>query len=179
MMTIFEDYNEWYQDNQGLIEKIFDEGSFLLDRIHDVFKVIQYIDEENTLKNGVEEELIDIFEIGFGYLYDQVSQLKIYLEEYFQYDTKAMNEYASYINYTLYLDDFRETILDKEEMNPNIQAAFDEVQDKIDQLLLERGDVQDELFVEFDTIINSAFANPNKYQTVSEIFALIAEELQL
>jgi hypothetical protein len=178
-MTIFEDYNEWYKDNHGLIEKIFEEGPLLLDRIHDVLKVVQFIDEENTVKNGVEDELIDIFEIGFGFLYEQISQLKIYLEDYFQLDMTTMNEYAPYINYTLYLDDFRETILDKEEMTPEIQKAFDEVQDQIDELLLQRGNIQDQLFNEFDAIINSVFSNPNHYQTVSEIFALIAEELQL
>lgn len=178
-MTIFEDYNEWYKDNHGLIETIFHDGPLLLTRLHDVFKVVHYIDEEHTLKSKLDEELLDIFEVGFGYLFDQVNQIKILLEEYFDMDMKQMNEYASVINYSLYLDDFYETILDKEEMTEEIQTGFGEVQDKIDEILKRKLPISSELFDEFDIIVNSVFSNPKHYLTVSEIFAFVAEELQL
>jgi hypothetical protein len=178
-MTMFEDYNEWYKDNRGLIEKIYEEGYVLLLRIQDVFKVMQYIDEENTLNKGAEEELIDIFEVGFGYLFEQISQLKIYFEDYFNLDMKLMEKYASLINYSLYIDDFRETIIDKDEYTKEIQETFDVVQDRIDQILSDKTAVKKDFFEEFDLMINSVFSNPKHYQTVAEIFGLIAEELNL
>lgn len=178
-MDVFEDYNEWYQDNRSFIVKLHEEGYPFLSRFHDVFKVLHHIEEEFKRKKQTDDELLDIFDIGFGYLNMQILVLKSYYEEMFRFDMKAMVGYADLMNYSFYLDEFSEILMDQNEYEKRIQQTFESIQDRIDAILSDRGSYDEHLFEEFDALVGSVFGNEKGHQTVGEIFSLIAEELSL
>ena len=67
-MNIYEDYANYISECQELIEEMIQYNSSVYYAIADVLKVTDYIYQKNEKKETIDEDMLEIFEIGYGYL---------------------------------------------------------------------------------------------------------------
>ncbi len=178
-MDIFKDYANWYEDNKMFIEELIHRESILIERIIDVIKVLEYIYMHQKSYEKIEEELTDIFDVGFGYIHEQISDLKHYYQSYFYFDFEKMEEYAQLINYSLYLDDFKEALYNAEKENKEVFNEFEKIQEEIDKIIINSEPFDDDLFDRLDHKIALIFDNTENLKTIPEIFSIVSEDLEL
>ena len=106
-MNMYEDYNGYMADMRDLIKKLEETSSGVYVLLEDVLRVTKYIYEEHEKGSKLDEVLEEIFEAGFGYLSNVLSDISIMYHEYFNDDIKLFNYYAPLIVYSIYLEDYR------------------------------------------------------------------------
>ena len=106
-MNMYEDYNGYMADMRELIKKLEETSSGVYVLIEDVLTVTKYIYEEHEKGSKLDEVLEEIFEAGFGYLSNVLSDISIMYHDYFNEDIKLFNYYAPLIVYSIYLEDYR------------------------------------------------------------------------
>ena len=82
-MNIFDDYGNFIEEHEELINKLKESSSVILTTINDVMKVLDYVYEQYLAQDKIEEDLIDIFDIGFGYLSNVLVDVDLYYKDYF------------------------------------------------------------------------------------------------
>ena len=65
-MNIYEDYANYISECQELIEEMIQYNSSVYYAIADVLKVTDYIYQKNEKKETIDEDMLEIFEIGYG-----------------------------------------------------------------------------------------------------------------
>ena len=91
-MNIYEDYANYIGECQELIEQMIHHDSSIYYAIADVLKVTDYIYRKNSRKENIDEDLAEIFEIGYGYLANVLGDLKTYYLEYFDKNNKLRKQ---------------------------------------------------------------------------------------
>ena len=84
-MNIFDDYGNFIEEYEDLINKLRNSDSLIVTTFIDVLKVLDYVYEQYLAGDKIEEELIDIFDIGFGYFSTTIMNVHTYYKDYFGY----------------------------------------------------------------------------------------------
>lgn len=175
-MIYLNDYNAWLKDNNDFLMMLKDNNSSVYHRLMDVFKILEYIESLYNSQKSIESELAEIFEFGYAYLFDTIEEVKLYYENYFNRDYILFSKYESLINYILYLDDLKNSLIDAEALTETAKQLFDQILEECDEYI--RGskeysiDVLDTFNVQLDLELGDA-----EVLTVLEIFEKIYEEL--
>jgi len=169
-----DDYLSWYHQNEDFFETLFKYDSLIFNHLRDTIKVLSYISNQEKAS----EDLEVFYDIGFSYIYNKVNEIKYYLENYFQNNLEKFLKYERLINYSLYLDDLKDTLIEKKVYTDNVKEAFMDVSQKIEDILKNKKHFDDDDFKQYDIIIESVIP-PQQYITIPEIFQRAAEELQL
>ena len=101
----------------------------------DVFKILEYIESLYNSQKSIESELAEIFEFGYAYLFDTIEEVKLYYENYFNRDYILFSKYESLINYILYLDDLKNSLIDAEALTETAKQLFDQILEECDEYI--------------------------------------------
>ena len=173
------EYKEYCVSNEEFIFMLKENSSEIYDRLRDIFKVLGYIDMLVDQYQNIEEEYEVFYETGFPYLYKQLEEVKIYYNKYFNKNYEELKKYESIINYGLYLDDLKDTLIEEELINDHIEEAIKEVAEQIELILSEKLNFDDETFDRFNAIISSEIRFKRRIMTMTEVFSRIVEELDI
>lgn len=175
------DYLSYVAGNKDLLDLLENNNSVLYYHLKDVIYVCNYISnyikKSNQNENNADLEVI--FETGFKYLYDQLEQIKIYYEKYFNKDYFLFKHYELLINYALYIDDFTECLSEKNHLTAHRKNILSTLAKDIDKLIVEKASWNDQDIDEFNQIINSCLPKNIELLTTEDIFASIAEEIEI
>lgn len=175
------DYKNYLNAHKEFLKVLEDNNSILHYHLKDVIYVCDYI-VEYFKKNGESDEAVDleiIFETGFKYLHEQLEQIKIYYENYFKKDYFLFKRYELLIHYALYIDDFCESLDEKGHLSAHRKNILSTLAKDIEKLIIEKGEWNDEIIDNFNQVIESCIPNHTEILTTEDIFAQIAEEIEI
>ena len=175
------DYKNYITGNKELLELFEQNNSILYYHLKDVIYVCNYI--SNFFKKNKEsdetEDLEVIFETGFKYLHEQLEQIKIYYDKFFNKDYFLFKRYELLVSYTLYIDDISESLAEKEYLTAHCKNILSTLAKDIDKMIVEKTTWNDNDIDKFNEIINSCLPNNVEILTTEDIFASIAEEIEI
>ncbi len=171
------DYKSWFEKKQEFLHHLYHHDSLVMHRIINVIITLDYI--SNLGEEELNEDYDVIFEEGYKYLYSTVGELEIYINKYFDNVLHKYLDYEVLINYALYLNELKSAMLEQEDFNEEIGKEMSDIQDRIDDILVNKKDFTEELIDEFDNNLGCYFSSTKTYLTMPEVFDRIAEELQI
>lgn len=177
-MLYINDYKGYIKANKKFFDILSDNNSMIYDRFSDISKVLGYI-ELMYDTNKVDEDLETIFESGYSYFYNQMETVKLIYFNYFNSNYEEFSKYEVLINYYLYLEDLLDTLSDDgKTVNKNVKEGIDKIIKKIDTTLMQHLSYSDKMLEDINCEINQ-LPIKNAPLTTQEVFAMIAEELDL
>ncbi len=178
-MNIFDDYGNFIEEHEELINKLKDSSSVILTVINDVMKVLDYVYEQYLAGDKIEEDLIDIFDIGFGYFSNVMLDVNVYYKDYFNSNLDILNYYGSLITYSKHLEDFKYYLESEELLSDERKETIEKVLDKIELILKEKMSYSKEDIDNFEDDIKEIMPYHDSFKPVYSVFLMITEELNI
>ena len=133
--------------------------------------IIDYITKMYNKKNNIDDELQNILENCFSYLYEFLEILSIFQKNYFSNSFKEMSQYDTLINNTLYLEDIL-SIIKSDELADNINSLLN----SYEHIMMVKDKYDDSLFEKIESLLLEY--NDDKLFSQQEVFEMIVEELE-
>lgn len=178
-MNIYDDYSEYMAEMKPLLKILKKTYSKLLFIIQDVITVCDYVEKLTKEKSNIDDDLAELFESGFSYIANILTDIKLYYEEYFNKDIILLNSYSSLILYHFYLDDFKGYLDVSELLTDERKKVIDDLEDEIDHILVNQKKVDDCLIERFEQLISEITPKYDNFKPVYAVFSLVCEELRL
>ncbi|MCF7924950.1 MAG: hypothetical protein K9L26_00240 [Candidatus Izimaplasma sp.] len=175
---IYRDYASWKLENHDMLEAFKKNDNLIYERLEPVYAVIDHIYDSVCSKEGLDEDLEHIFEIGFNYLDRRFNVIRIYFETLFKSDCKDFNEYTEMVYYLIYLTDLRED-LEHHGYDPDMDE-LDFLETTIENMIMERR--KDFLYIKdlLNKTLQKVFKKINyDYVNIIDIYVEIAENLKI
>ena len=174
---MYDDFKKWYEQNEDFLTHLFNHDSLIFERINDVIKVLSFIVQMD--KKDISDDLDFIFDVGYAYIYNRVSEIKLYLEKYFKNDIHNFLKFEELINFTMYLDDLKEVLEEKEKYTDIVEEGFEEIASRIEEIVQKKKNFKADIIDDFNIILLSVIPSKEELLTTPEIFMRIAEELNI
>ncbi|MCR5786170.1 MAG: hypothetical protein K6G28_00490 [Acholeplasmatales bacterium] len=176
-MTIFEDYEDWKNENIDLINELIKLKSPIISRISHVIGVVDYINNLYNEQGSVEDYLENIFEHGFDYLHDHFVTITTILHKEYRNNVLGMNKNAKTINLLLYVNDFQNELSNEDDHKEEDLEKLSDFEQKVLGYIERHEEAPDELFGALDDLTFDMF--DADYRGVNDIMYEVAEELNL
>jgi len=173
---IYKDYANWKLENQMMFEQFQENNNIIYDRLEPVYTVLNYIYDLVCEEEKLDEDLETIFEVGFNYISNQFSVIKIYFETLFQSKCDDFIDSSEIVLYLIYIFDVRNDL-----ENNGFESDLDvlnECETTIENMIMERK--KDYVFVAnlVNDTLKKVFSVINyEYISIVDIFVEIAENL--
>jgi len=178
-MNIYDDYINYLSECMELIDKLKETSSPLNLIIDDVIKVTDYIYQQYDKKIKIDDDLEEIFSLGFGYLSNALSEIKTYYEDSFDKDINKLNNYATLIIDYIILDDFKAFLDVDDYLTDELKEKIDSYMTKIDRIVANSSKIPSELNDEVTFFIEDYTPSDKMFHPVYAVFSMIAEELMI
>lgn len=178
-MNIYDDYSEYMEEYQQLILTLKKSASPVYVLIEDVIIVTDYIWNEYSKGSKISDDLVEIFEAGFGYLSNIMGDLKIMYEEYFNKNIELFNYYGPLIVYSMYVEDYRCHLESQELLDDEKSQVIDELETAVDNILANSKPFTLEMIDEYDAKLINIMPKNDHFQPVYIVYSMIVEELNL
>lgn len=178
-MNVYDDYISYLGENMDIITALKDSESPVLLVINDVIKVTDYIYQKYSKKQKIDEDTEEIFNLGYGYLSNVISDIKTYYEEAFDKDINILNKYSSVLVSLIILDDFKSYLDVVERLDDDTKNEIDELINKLSSMMENRRQVNQELLEDVEILLSEKNSELLDFRPVYIVYAMIAEELEL
>lgn len=178
-MNIYDDYINYLEESMEVLDVLRENNSPLLIVINDVIKVTDYIYQQYDKKKDINEDLEEIFSLGFGYLTNVLSDIKTYYEDCFDKNIEEMNKCASLLINLFILDDFKSFLDVSERLSDELKSKIESLIERLDLLIANKRSGKTEILDEIDILIDDYTPSDLSFRPVYTVFALIAEELSM
>lgn len=135
-------------------------------------KIISYANNIVKSKKGIDQDLQNIIEHSFTYLYENIELLNVFYEKYFNKTFSVMKKYDQLINYILYLEDVS-YVLNNEKKSKEIDAIIKQYE----SILITKNSYDESLFDNISPFLDSL--SKKQLYSQQEIFEMVVEELNL
>ncbi|MFR7881801.1 MAG: hypothetical protein ACLU5J_10205 [Christensenellales bacterium] len=177
--NIYEDYANYISECQELIEEMIQYNSSVYYAIADVLKVTDYIYQKNEKKETIDEDMLEIFEIGYGYLANVLGDLKTYYLDYFDKNIEVFNYYSGLMLYSIYIEDYKSHLNVQDLINDDIEKNLTDLIYKIDGILVNKKPYDKNTITDIEAKVSENKPQNDNYKPVYNVFRLIVEELDL
>ena len=178
-MNIYEDYANYISECQELIEEMIQYNSSVYYAIADVLKVTDYIYQKNEKKETIDEDMLEIFEIGYGYIANVLGDLKTYYLDYFDKNIEVFNYYSELMLYSIYIEDYKSHLNVQDLINDDIEKNLTDLIYKIDGILVNKKPYDKNTITDIEAKVSENKPQNDNYKPVYNVFRLIVEELDL
>jgi hypothetical protein len=178
-MNVYEDYQKYIDEYRPLIEDLTRMSSSILSVVDDIVVVLDYTLRLYLDHSKIDEDLQDAFEIGFQYLENVFSDLKIYYEEYFSSNPDHLKYYSNLITYSIFLDDYKGYLLDEEMLTDILKDTIDNIQKEIDDIMVNLKPYDEDLTERFDTMLQEHVSALDRFHPIPSIFNQMRELLDI
>ena len=180
-MIALSDYKNYYGNNLELINNLKNNKFSIYERLREVIYVLDFICDNYDLYKNHESsvDFEDIFEVGFSYFHSEFEQIKIYYETYLNKDIILLKRYDPLINLSLYVDDFVETLKEKDYFTSVREKTLKEVLQNIEDIIMNKKEWTDDDLEGFNVQVSSCVPFKVDIITTQEIFLKIAEEIMI
>lgn len=178
-MNIYDDYGNYMEDLDEVITNLKATSSYVMLYLDDVIKVLDYIYRKYLDKAKIDNDLAEIFEGGFGYIANNLNDIKVYYEEYFKKDMIVFNHYAELICYSIMIDDLKSYLDAEEKLSKVKENALTKALLMIDDILINHKEVDQSIINNLETVIEECTPKNGGFKPVYIIYSMIGEELGL
>ena len=105
------------------------------------------------------------------------SEVELIMDKYFDNNMHQFLNFEPIINYSLYLNDLKEALIEEEEYSKDIEEEINGINNVIENLLKDKRMFSDKLIDEFDNRILSVYDSTLNVLTTPEVYNKIYEEL--
>lgn len=159
-----------------MLEQLRKNSNYIYTRLEPVYVVIDHIYDNVCSEEGLDEDLEQIFEIGFNYLDRRFNVIRIYFETLFKSNCDDFKEYTEMVYYLVYLTDLRED-LESHDYDPDMEE-LEYVETSIENMIMERR----KDFLHIKELLNSKLKIifdkiDYEYINIVDIYVEIAENL--
>lgn len=176
-MNMYDDYNKYIIENEELLNNLKNSDSNVLLCLSDVLEVLEYIYKKYLDQAKIDNDLEEIFEIGFGYLSNSLVDIKTYYVDYFKKDIILLNRYSTLIVYSILLDDLKGYLLSEERLNEERKATINNASKLIDDVMINLKEIDGDVIVTIEEAFETSLPKKHNYKPVYSVFQMIAEEL--
>lgn len=174
----YKDYASWKIENGEVIEKFKENHSIIYERLEPIYIVLEHIFGLAVGQEQVDEDLENIFLVGFNYLNSQFDIIKIYFETLFQSNCEDFENYSNLVLYLLFIYDIK-TDLENNEIDSDIEE-LNELETLIENSIMGRSENFDYLADQMNETLKIVYGKMNyEYVSIIDIFVEIAENLDL
>ncbi len=176
-MNMYDDYNKYIIENEELLNNLKNSDSNVLLCLSDVLEVLEYIYKKYLDQAKIDNDLEEIFEIGFGYLSNSLVDIKTYYVDYFKKDIILLNRYSTLIVYSILLDDLKGYLLSEERLTEERKAIINNASKLIDDVMINLKEIDGDVIVTIEEAFETSLPKKHNYKPVYSVFQMIAEEL--
>ena len=177
-ITIFDDYKSFKDENKKLIDFLVKNNSLLLNIMRPVLIVVDYL-YEYRLKNKISKDEEYIFNTGYDYLFDQFQIINTILERILDNNYNDLKKYEKTINLLLYINDFKQEVLNDDRISNNIDS-FLNLESNVYDSLNKKEEYNENYYILLNDLVYKTFdANGIELNTINDIFYNIALEYDL
>ena len=178
-MNEYQDYYNYKKEHKELLHKLEAVNSSINLCLDDVIRVLDYIYEKHEDGAKIDDDLAEIFDVGYGYFAGIMQDISIYYKDYFNCNIDVLNGYSNLIVAQIMLDDIKSFLDVEDYLTEERQETFDKVQSEIDSILVNKKPVTSEYMEALQETIESLLPLNLSYKPVYDVFAMIAEELNV
>ena len=164
-------------DTEELLNNLKNSDSNVLLCLSDVLEVLEYIYKKYLDQAKIDNDLEEIFEIGFGYLSNSLVDIKTYYLDYFKKDIILLNRYSTLIVYSILLDDLKGYLLSEERLTEERKATINNASKLIDDVMINLKEIDGDVIVTIEEAFETSLPKKHNYKPVYSVFQMIAEEL--
>lgn len=173
---VLKDYASWKMENYEMLEQFKQNGNPIYDRLEPVYVVLENLYEMACSNEQLDEDLENIFNIGFQYLYSQLNLTKIYFENLFKSACDDFEEYSEMLLFLLYIFDLR-TDLESHDLDSDLEV-LNNTETYIENMIMQRGHDYDFVRDMMNETIKQVFETIDyEYVSIVDIYVEIAENL--
>lgn len=173
---VLKDYASWKLENYEMLEEFKHNSNPIYERLEPVYVVLEHLYDMACNKEELDEDLSNIFNVGFQYLYSQLNVAKIYFESLFKSNCDEFEEYSEMLLFLLYIFDLR-TDLESHDNDSDLEV-LNNTETYIENMIMERR--KDFEFVRnmMNETLSTVFEFIDyEYVSIIDIFVEIAENL--
>lgn len=178
-MNVYEDYKSYLNEHAGLLKKFNEHNSKILICVSDVIKVTDYIYKKFINNEYITDEEKEIFDIGYGYLSNVLSDFKTFYEDYFDKNMVEFEKRVDLIILAIYVDDYVCYLENNEYMNDTLKEELKNIAYRLDNMLANKTKVDDQIVKNIESHVLSLSSYHNDFRPVYLIFSMMVEELQI
>ena len=178
-MNEYEDYTNYKNEHKELLKKLEECNSSINLCLKDVVSVLDYISKKHEEGSKIDDDLAEIFDVGFGFFAGIMQDISTYYQDYFGCNIDVLNSYSNLIVAQIMLDDIKSFLEVDDYLTPEREEVFDRVQNEIDGILVSQKPVTNEYLDALQDTIEELLPQDTKYRPVYSVFGMIAEELNV
>lgn len=176
---VYSDYANWLIENDDLLKKLKENNSFLYKRYKHVIDVVNYLYKTKVETDNLTEEEVNIFGVGFYYLFEQYEQINLLLEYTYNGDYAEMEKHQKTIELLLDAIEFQNDIYSMLD-EPEVVQDFVELEHDIFSYIEKKSPAPDELFEKLNEVSIRVYGEHDlDFYPIKEIFYDIAEQFNL
>ena len=184
-MNIYEDYRNYIDECDELIEMLNEKGvpTHFIEKLNDreqlCKKVTEYIYNEYEKNQKLDEDLEEIFDIGYGFLANVLADMKTYYEDAFDKNKDVFEQYSELLLYSILIEDFKSYMYSEELMNDEYEEKLNQLLNKLDSIFTNKKPIPNGLVEQIDATLSDMGIHNSDYRPAYSVFQMIAEELNL
>jgi hypothetical protein len=171
------DYKNWIKSKHELLHHLQHHNSIILSKVENVIKTLNFIAQ--LKEEEMNEDYSVIFDCGYSYIYQLVSDVELYLDKYFNNNMHQFLEYELLINYSFYLNDLKYALLENESYTETINEEFNYINNNIENILQTKRQFIERVLDDYDNRIIAVINTNEVILTTPEVYDRIYEELQI
>lgn len=179
-MNLYQDYLCFKEDKQELINFFIENDSNIIVRFKHVLAIIDFLYDKYCDNSTLDSNEELIFETGYTYVFDRFNIIELLLNKTFNKDLEELEKFSKTINLVLYVNDFKDEVLNIDDTNKSAIDEFSQYEDKILSLLENKEHATDIDFALLDDISVRVFSEMNTdFYGINEIFYDIGLKLEI
>ncbi|MCM1514384.1 MAG: hypothetical protein NC090_05285 [Anaeroplasma bactoclasticum] len=178
-MNIYEDYEKYIGECDELLDMLKTHGANVYYAIADVLKVTEYIYHQYETGTKVNEDLEEIFDIGYGFLSNVLADMKTYYEDCFDKNKETFEHYSELLLYSICIEDYKSFLSSEELLTAETEKELNRLLEQLDGIFTHQKEVASEYTLSLDAALEDLGMHQHEYQPAYAVFQLIAEELEL
>lgn len=178
-MDEYEDYASYKKEHKDILDKLDACNSSINMCLKDVVSVLDYIYKKHDEGSKIDDDLAEIFEVGYGYFSGVMQDLSVYYKDYFNFNMDVMNGYSNLIVAEIMLEDIASFLDVEEYLTDERKQTFNDLEQEIDDILVNRKPYDREFVNDIQQKIEELLPLNVNYRPVYDVFSLIAEELNV
>ncbi len=175
---MFKDYLSFKENKYELINFLVKKDSNIIIRFKHVLAVIDFLYEKHCENITLDTNEENIFDTGYAYVFERFELIELMLKKIFNNNLDEMEKFSITINLVLYVNYFKDEVINLDEDNKKAIMEFSQYEEKIIKLLENKQHASDVDFALLDDISLRVFEElGEEYYGINEIFYDIALEL--
>ena len=178
-MNKYLDYEAYRKENKSFSDLIENNSFMCYNRISDIIFVLDKIAEKAKDEELIDDEVENIFDIGFDQLYTELEFLKSLYKNELNNDLFLFKKYDQAIHYSLLLSEILSDLENQKGFTKKAKTILSTRAKELIDYACNKKEIPNNYFDDLDIEVDSLLPKDYQFATISSIFEDIAMEVAL